>query len=76
MYCNQCGREVDIGWNVCPNCGAPISKQGVGNEYYHDGGNMYNDRPIPQMKWYKFIIYVQIFGNVLLCLYYAYETFA
>lgn len=63
MYCNQCGREVDIGWNVCPNCGALISKQGVGNEYYHDGGNMYNDRPMPQMKWYKFIIYVQIFGN-------------
>lgn len=55
MYCNQCGREVDIGWNVCPNCGAPISKQ-VGNEYYHDGGNMYNDRLMPQMKWYKFII--------------------
>jgi len=25
--CTECGRDVSIKWNYCPNCGAPITKE-------------------------------------------------
>ena len=56
MFCSQCGKEVSDEWNVCPNCGTPINKQGIGNEYYYDGSNVVNQSQMPPMKWYKFII--------------------
>lgn len=76
MFCSQCGKEVSDEWNVCPNCGAPINKQGIGNEYYYDGSNVVNQSKMPPMKWYKFIIYFQIFLNIAICLYYAYEIYS
>lgn len=62
MYCSRCGEDNDNGAKFCRKCGAPLA-QNQNNAPI--GGNVQrNTYTAPQktqgMKWYKFIIYVQL----------------
>lgn len=54
MYCVKCGANIEEGSKVCQMCGQPIYEQ-----------QMYQ-RP---MKWYKFVIYFQLFAGAVMSFY-------
>lgn len=73
MNCNQCGAEIKEGNITCPECGAYVNSANQLNGY---GQNM---QAAPQtqlgMRWFKFIIWVQLFLNALLNVVSAYRIF-
>lgn len=54
MYCMKCGANIEEGSKVCQMCGQPIYEQQM---YQHP------------MKWYKFVIYFQLFAGAVLSFY-------
>ena len=71
MYCNSCGNKIDERYDTCPNCGMRVknvSNVNTVSEY------------VPQkplgMKWYNFIIWVQLPLSVILSIWYSIKTFA
>lgn len=75
MYCRNCGQEIPDDVNFCPNCGVPVKETGEpvnveglqrDHEYRNPDQNWYQapdqqEYGQPGMKWYRFIIYVQLF---------------
>lgn len=82
-YCSNCGTVCDDGKPYCSNCGVPQqpysqkpyqqapnrSYQPVSNQPY--GGS--NELP---MKWFKFVIYFQLFANCVMNAISAISTFS
>ena len=68
MQCRQCGIELPDTVRFCPACGAKapdIADQPI--------PTVYGPQPIPisqplGMKWFKFVIYAQLFLSALLSL--------
>ena len=56
-YCPHCGTPCAEDNNFCPACGKPIQHSQVLSD---------SKTPDMPMKWFKFIIYVQLFLNALL----------
>lgn len=76
MYCSNCGGIVPDGQYTCPNCGAYVGS--TGQTYNAPNQNMQqgyyqNNIPYTQqsvqpelgMKWFKFVIYFQLFLSAL-----------
>lgn len=76
MYCSNCGGLVPDGQYTCPNCGAYVGS--TGQTYNAPNQNMQqgyyqNNIPYTQqsvqpelgMKWFKFVIYFQLFLSAL-----------
>lgn len=76
MYCSNCGGLVPDGQYTCPNCGAYVGS--TGQTYNAPNQNMQqgyyqNNIPYTQqsvqpelgMKWFKFVIYFQLFFGAL-----------
>lgn len=72
MYCPSCGKQIEnLEARFCPVCGASLNIQGNGNDFqttnnYQWEANNYsyetnNYQPELPMKWYKFVIYFQLF---------------
>ena len=78
MFCNNCGKKIEDGVSFCPACGSKLQTQetmnlnkeeygGMQKNYYADSkknsGNSLRSNQAYKMKWYKFIIYFQLFLN-------------
>lgn len=68
MYCSNCGSLILEGQYTCPGCGAYVGStaqtynvpnQNIQQVYYQN--NVQYAQPEPGMKWFKFIIYFQLF---------------
>ena len=62
MFCIYCGTQLDEGAVICPSCNAAVN---------YSGAAMAAQNPLKDprgMKWFKFIIYFQLFANALLSL--------
>lgn len=62
ITCPKCKTEVSTGVWFCPNCGAPLSEDAPLT--VPSGGYAPTQNELG-MKWFKFIIYFQLFANVL-----------
>lgn len=63
MYCSRCGENNENGARFCRKCGAPLM-QSQNYTQMNENGQMntqINVQTTQGMKWYKFIIYVQLF---------------
>lgn len=76
MYCNNCGGLVPDGQYTCPNCGAYVGSteqtynvpnQNIQQEYYQNNIPYTQQSVQPElgMKWFKFVIYFQLFLSAL-----------
>lgn len=80
MFCNNCGKKIEDGVSFCPACGSKLQMQetmnikrgeygGMPKDYYVDSkrnsGNSLRSNQAYKMKWYKFIIYFQLFAGAL-----------
>lgn len=80
MFCNNCGKKIEDGVSFCPACGNKLQTQetmnikreeygGMQKDYYVDSkrnsGNSLRSNQAYKMKWYKFIIYFQLFAGAL-----------
>lgn len=71
MYCKNCGKEVKNSVKFCPFCGQSIqntpepfgdTEQSQSGEAAHQTQNFSSDPSQGfQMKWYKFVVYFQLF---------------
>lgn len=80
MFCTNCGTENREDASFCHNCGANLNRQReqatAAYDYPTPSYDPAGQRPEPRygaelkpeqgMKWFKFIIYVQLFLNMLL----------
>lgn len=62
MFCRNCGSEIENESVFCPKCGKPTSNDKA-------------TKPLG-MKWFKFIIYVQLIFAFLLNLFSAYRLYS
>lgn len=81
MFCRFCGKEIPEGGKFCVNCGRSIENTETPNQS-ESGQQVIN--PMPEsayrpvspateypMKWFKFLIYFQLFANAVLYLFSA-----
>lgn len=61
MYCDKCGKEIKPEWRNCPSCGAALHENVVGTDWSNVSGGSGNEFTANNMKWYQFVIYVQLF---------------
>ncbi len=61
MYCDKCGKEIKPEWKNCPGCGAALHGNAGGTDWSNVSGGSGNEFVVNNMKWYQFIIYVQLF---------------
>ena len=69
MICPSCGKPIPDQSKFCPSCGATV--QGAPGQQPVP----YNPQPNLPMKWYKFVIWVQLFLAALYALSYAVRLF-
>ncbi|MDE6025787.1 MAG: zinc ribbon domain-containing protein [Lachnospiraceae bacterium] len=88
MYCTQCGNYIPDGATSCNVCGTPIN-QGMGTNWYQQPQqppqqnmqwNNLQQSAISQnngnelgMKWFKFVIWFQLYANCVLNIYNGYR---
>jgi len=69
MFCPNCGNNIQDGSKFCPYCGTPIENNtnNTNNAMFPiNNTNMPVQQQIqPSMKWYKFLIYFQLFAGAL-----------
>ena len=76
MYCSNCGGLVPDGQYTCPNCGAYVGSTGqtynapnqnMQQGYYQNNISYTQQSVQPElgMKWFKFVIYFQLFLSAL-----------
>lgn len=56
MFCGKCGRQIEDGSLFCPYCGATVQQAFAVNPLDDPRG----------MKWFKFIIYFQLFASAVI----------
>lgn len=61
MYCDKCGKEIKPEWKNCPSCGATLHETAGETNWSNVSGGSGNEFVVNNMKWYQFIIYVQLF---------------
>lgn len=61
MYCDKCGKEIKPEWKNCPGCGAALHGNARGTDWSNVSGGSGNEFTANNMKWYQFVIYVQLF---------------
>lgn len=65
MKCPNCRTEIDPACRFCPTCGKEISHSEGQEASSYRGEHPYMERQEMPMKWYKFVIYVQLFLSLL-----------
>jgi len=70
MYCKRCGKQFSDTARFCPACGTEASGSNErGNPTLYTPSSTPTSEEQPQgMKWFKFVIYVQLFLSALLSL--------
>ena len=62
MFCNNCGKEVQEGWTICPQCGKPLKEKTDIQKQLHMG----KVKKKPKMLWILLgIIVVLAFGVMM-----------
>ena len=60
IYCSNCGNPCDDNQLFCPNCGNTLNQQS------QPSNQLQQDTPDMPMKWFKFVIYFQLFASCVL----------
>lgn len=74
MFCRYCGKEIPEGAKFCVGCGREVSAQDNSGQNAQQPQNFQageqqswpNPPQIYPMKWFKFIIYFQLFASAVL----------
>ena len=70
MFCTKCGKEITDGQRFCPGCGAEnknVSQQTYGSMNTSNTFDVSTVQNVLPMKWYKFLIYFALIGQILPC---------
>lgn len=81
MFCKNCGNFIGESDKFCQSCGAEISPDTNDSASQTPGqsGNQVIQQTMQKplgMKWYKFIVYVQLFMSMLMSVGYGYSYFS
>lgn len=66
MFCSNCGNIIDDNNKFCPYCGNPVTADNVNNTAPFTNTPMPVQQVQHPMKWYKFVIYFQLFAGALI----------
>lgn len=80
MFCKNCGNIVGETDKFCQKCGTPIAQNTDEHVVQATGqpGGKVNQQTVQKplgMKWYKFVVNVQLFLSMFVCLYNAITYF-
>ena len=80
MFCTNCGKSLSGSETFCPGCGRPVGgsapKQETPANYTvtsPNNGPFAGQPAMPPMKWYKFVIYFQLFAAAVVHAYTAFQ---
>ena len=68
MFCSNCGKNLNGSETFCSGCGHAVH----GSEA-EPTAVPYTQSPALPMKWYKFVIYFQLFAGAVLYVYDAFQ---
>jgi hypothetical protein len=65
MFCPNCENNIEDRTKFCPYCGTTIKNDNINDTILFTNTPIPAQQMQPSMKWYKFIIYFQLFAGAL-----------